>query len=244
MVRRRKKLALYEVISKARLKPHTGKPPEPLHSEKADERAPTTTDSTLQAPEKIVAWPRKPRIVQLNAGRVEFSMPYQLAVAILLIALVLALVLFRLGQIYQQRIIDSAANPPQSRQPAAPRTRTRPPAKPTTAENTSPPAASRTVAVDSRRNHRIVIKQCRTRRDLEPVQKFFAAKGIETVIEKRGSRFFLVTKDLFENTKKRETDGYTMKQKIVKVGAGYKAPQGYESFAPRLFSDAYGEKIR
>ena len=93
-------------------------------------------------------------------------------------------------------------------------------------------------------DHRIVIKQYQVYADLIPVQKHFAAYGIGTEIEQRGDWYFLLTLDTFENPEKPGTDGYVMKQKIINVGARYQAPQGYETFAPGLFNDAYGERIR
>jgi hypothetical protein len=93
-------------------------------------------------------------------------------------------------------------------------------------------------------DNRIVLAQYHSSRDLEPVQKYFADNGIDLVIENRESGFFLVTKNLYDNPAKAGTDGAAVKKKIADIGAGYKAPQGYESFAPKLFSDAYGEKVK
>ena len=89
-----------------------------------------------------------------------------------------------------------------------------------------------------------MLAQYHSSRDLEPVQKYFADNGIDLVIENRESGFFLVTKNRYDNPAKAGTDGAAVKKKIADIGAGYKAPQGYESFAPKLFSDAYGEKVK
>ena len=108
----------------------------------------------------------------------------------------------------------------------------------------TPVSAERAVPTELQGDHRIVIKQYSTDRDLKPVQEYFAARGIETIIEKRGSSFFLLSKNTYENPQKLGTDGYRARMRIIEVGADYKAPAGYETFAPNLFSDAYGERIR
>ena len=102
-------------------------------------------------------------------------------------------------------------------------------------------------AVASNKTNWIVIQQYQVARDLEPVKEYFAKHGIETKIVSRLSRgrqmFFLVTAEMFENTVRAGSDGYEVLQRIRKLGAGYKAPPQYESFAPHLFGDAYGEKV-
>ncbi|HPD47737.1 MAG TPA: hypothetical protein P5279_13825 [Anaerohalosphaeraceae bacterium] len=96
----------------------------------------------------------------------------------------------------------------------------------------------------------IVIQVYKQRRDLEPVKEHFARYGVETEIVRRGSYFFLVTKQLYhrcsvDSTKFNEKyDGDVARKKIQEIGAKYKAPPGYESFAAHLFSDAYAEKVR
>jgi hypothetical protein len=53
----------------------------------------------------------------------------------------------------------------------------------------------------------------------------------------------MVTKEMFEGTERRGSKGYLMKEKIKKIGPGYEAPPGYETFRPNLFQDAYGMKV-
>ena len=247
MVRYRRKKALYEVIGKTHLKPRYDKALEQLHPEEADEDRPITEDSDTQAAE-APAWPRKPRIVQFNAGRFEISIPYQLAIALFLGLILLVLVAFRLGQfthLSSEKSIDSAGQISGGTQREAGRL-TAGLQTPATAERTTPPVqpAEEIGSAKPKGDHRIVIKQYNTEKHLKPVQEYFAAHGIETVIEKRGSSFFLLSKNTYENPQRSGTDGYAARQKIIKVGAEYKAPAGYESFAPNLFNDAYGERIK
>jgi len=76
------------------------------------------------------------------------------------------------------------------------------------------------------------------------VQAHFSEYGIETEVELESGRYFLQTKQRYDNPATVGTDGYKAKQKIIEVGAKYKgkAPAGYETFAPKYFSDAYGKK--
>ena len=113
-------------------------------------------------------------------------------------------------------------------------------------------------------DHVIVLAQYPVRTHLEPVRAYFASKGVQTEIltvsalrqyfSERGLNtavlpnddgFMLVTSGtLYENPNSADSDGYAMKQNIVQLGAQYKAPTGYETFAPNYFSDAYGMKIK
>lgn len=93
-------------------------------------------------------------------------------------------------------------------------------------------------------DHVIVIATYKRDEDLVPVKEYFDKNGIETQIQERGDYYFLVTKDKLQSPRRAGTDGYAALQRIRRVGADYKAPQGYESFAPNLFQDAYGMKIR
>jgi hypothetical protein len=101
--------------------------------------------------------------------------------------------------------------------------------------------------LEAKGDHRIVIQQFHELDDLKQVRWHYLKNeiaAIETIIEKRGNQYFLLTKETFENPERDGTDGAAAKKKIIEVGAKYKAPPGYQSFAPKLFSDCYGEKIR
>ena len=100
MARNRGKKALYEVMTKARTKPGQGKASEQMRPKKTEEDEPDVGQSKL-AGEKLktsAQWLKKPRIVQFNGGRFEFSVPYQLAIALALGLVFVILASYRLGQ--------------------------------------------------------------------------------------------------------------------------------------------------
>ncbi|MFZ0034673.1 MAG: hypothetical protein WAK60_06775 [Sedimentisphaerales bacterium] len=248
MVHKHEKKALYEVMSRSWHKPRYDKTLEQLHAEKTgqDKQIPTKFPSQMR--ERFAKWLNRPRIVQFNAGRVEMSIPYQLAIALLLGLILMVLVVFRLGQISylsSQKVTDSATKVPASTQKAAPKAMAATPQKAVPAENKTPvPAVTQKVEpVKPKGDNRIVIQSYQLRADLEPVKQYFAGFGIETEIIKVGDWYYLVTRDKYENPAKPGTDGYITKQKIIELGAKYKAPQGYEAFGPKPFSDAYGKKF-
>jgi hypothetical protein len=251
MARNRRKKALYEVMSKARIKPGPGGTLAQTPPKKSDEDKPATEDKpaaqekpAVETPEVAAQWWRKPRIVQFIAGRIEFSMPYPLAVALLLGLILLALLAFRLGQqsrLTEQETIGSAEEMQVQK-----------------IDQESPPEQATVVAENILRgskeigpaeptgNNVIVLVEYKARADLEPVQAHFAQYGIEIEIVTEGGRYFLVTKDRYDNPAKAGTDGYKAKQRIIEIGAEYegKAPADYETFAPHFFRDAYGKKIK
>ena len=96
-------------------------------------------------------------------------------------------------------------------------------------------------------NNRIVIQMYQVRAHLEPVQEYFERMGVATEIPKRNNWYYLVTKNTYDNPERAGTDGYRAKQKIIEIGAGYKAPPGYESFqksdGAKPFSDAFGMRF-
>jgi len=250
MARNREKKALYEVMSKATWpKPRYDKTLEPLHPEKSGENKQTTTKFPVLLRGRVAKWLNRPRIVQFNAGRIEISMPYQLAIALLLGLVLLVLVVFRLGQITyrsSQKVTGPAAKMPESVQKAAPKvTAVVAPQKAAPAEEKMPvpPFIQKVEPVKPKGDNRIVIQSYQLRADLEPVKQYFAQFGIETEIIKISDWYYLVTKDKYENPGKPGTDGYHAKQKIIELGAKYKAPPGSEAFGSQPFRDAYGKKF-
>ena len=191
-----------------------------------------TQEPKIEAPkvQKVAKWPKKPTFLQINNGRVEFSLPYQLVIAIMLGLVLIFLVVYRLGQ----------------RSPAV-KSNTKITKTAAVVEKTMK-AESPVVLQDdvekiiTKGDNRIVIKQYQKKEDLVPVVDYFAKYGIETEIRQRGSSFFLVTKNLYQNPNRPGTDGFLIRQKIDEVGRNYKAPQGLETFSPNFFSDSYGEK--
>ena len=239
MPRKNTKKALYEVIGKGRFKSGCDKSLESLNPERTGL---DVTDSKGLGTEYQRLWPKKPRILQFNAGRIELSLPYPLATAVILGLVLLVLVAFRLGQ-KDQRAIDALVKTPDFAQTDAVNAAVES-SKNTVSEKNIYSNAEKIGQDGLKGDHRIVITQYHRQRDLIPVQRHFAAFGIGTVIEKRQNRFFLVTKDTYSNPQRAGTDGAEAKKKIREVGAQYKAATGFERFALRLFSDAYGEKIK
>jgi hypothetical protein len=261
MAHNREKKALYEVMSKATWpKPRYDKALEPLHPEASGEDKQTPARISIPLHKRAANWFNRPRIMQFNAGRIEISMPYQLAIALLLGLVLLVLVVFRLGQITyrsSQKVTGPVAKMPASVRKAAPLVTTEhaaagkvtavAPQKAVPAEEETPVAPViqkvEPVAVKPKGDNRIVIQSYQLRADLEPVKQYFAGFGIETEIIKIDAWYYLVTKDKYENPEKPGTDGYLAKQKIIELGAKYKAPPGSEAFGSQPFRDAYGKKF-
>ena len=254
MARNRKKKALYEVMSKARNKPGYGRTLEKMRPkkpvEKKDEPVTKQKSATDVETSKAAArWWRKPRIVQFNVGRIEFSMPYQLAVALLLCLILMVLAAFRLGQYYyltEQRAIGSAEETPKIsqenlREQEAVNIR-EPPAP--DEDSTLLDEELEPVKPKPTGNNVIVLVQYEAHADLVPVRDYFAEHNIETEIVMENGRWFLQTKNRYDNPGTFGTDGYKAKQEIIKVGAEYKAPPSFETFAPNFFSDAYGKLVK
>ena len=235
MARNYKKKALYEVIGEAWQKPPGyGRTLEQLHPAK---------EPAVRMPERPAGWPRRPRIVQLNNDRIELSIPYQLAIALLLGTILLVLVTFRLGQITypsKQRAADSAIKMSKSPQKLAPLTTAGTAQK---ASSEVPASAEKVEPARAKGNNRIVIQTYHLRADLELVRQYFARFGIETEIRKIGDMYYLVTRDRYQNPQRQATDGYLARQKIIKLGAKYKAPPGQETFGSRPFHDAFGKRF-
>jgi hypothetical protein len=257
MTRNRGKKALYEVMSKARVKPERSKivenlqPPKPIDYAPAVSRKSTErlTAESAGAAKSVAKWWRKPRIVQLNAGRIEFSMPYQIAVVLLLVFIFLILATYRLGQSSNpaglqgtvrtdvtNREMDSETPMERAASDVSP-----PPSPP---ENVQPKTEV-AEPVKTTGNNVIVLVEYDSLPDLAPVQAHFSEYGIETEIVTEKGRYFLQTKQRYDNPATPGTDGYKAKEKIAEIGAKYKgkAPAGYETFAPYYFSDSYGKKV-
>jgi hypothetical protein len=249
------KKALYEVLSKSNWpKPRSDKGLEPLHTEVPGEDKPP--EPKLPAIGRV-RWLNRPRVVQFNSGRVEVSVPYQLAIALLLGLVLVVLVAYRLGQISfrgSTKAASPAAKVSETVQKASPVVITEHPVaeKVTTA---APPKAvpagtdagkmpaTQPEPAKPKGDNRIVIQSYQLRADLEPVKQYFAEHGIETEIIKIDAWYYLVTKDKYENPGKPGTDGYLAKQKIIELGDKYKAPPGSETFGEHPFRDAYGKKF-
>jgi hypothetical protein len=112
-------------------------------------------------------------------------------------------------------------------------------------------------------DHVIVLAHYATRTQLVPVQEHFRRHGVGTAIVAferlreyfsdrglstrpvpPGDGFMLITDRGYENPATPGSDGYAVLEQIKNIGAQYRAPEGYESFAPNRFSDAYGMKLQ
>ena len=248
MARIRRKKSLYEVISKGQVKPDLDQPQPELPQPQAD--TDKRADSLIAAEkdgrtgvESPMPWPRKPAAVRLNGDRIEISVPYQLAVAFLLGLILLVLAVFRLG--LGSRVVEKPAG--QEAVKVVGKTAAPPPAssvepKPDTVQE-KPIRRADVKPAEETGNNRIVIQTYQNAAHLQPVKQYFSGLGIDTEIRKIDNWYYLVTAGKYNNPEKPGTDGYAAKQKIIGLGAGYKAPLGYESFGTRPFSDAYGMRF-
>jgi hypothetical protein len=205
MVRKRGKMALYEVISGGRLKSAYDKTLQHMRPEgTGDESA-----DGSRTYEKF-CWPTKPRMFQINAGRIEISVPYQLAVAVLLGIILLILIAFRLGQ----RNLTAAgpvADLPKSAQGKAGPVVSEPESVDTVRKippRKISPGIKKFVPIKLTGSNHIVIKEYARKPDLEQAEKYFDSLGIETEIVKSGNRYFLRTVNTYENPGRQGTDGY------------------------------------
>ncbi len=264
MVHNTKKKALYEVIGRAGSKPGY----EQLHPNGTAGQVPSAgsthstssgqTSSPQASPGRVqgvVRWTIKSRVVQFNAGRIEFSIPYQVGIAVVLGVLLAAVVLFRLGERVGSR--EVAANAPAATKPVVnpstgsgqvrpvapkPTAQDTPVVKQPTAQDTSAAGVGANQPTSTGRN-RIVLKIYQVRSHLEPAKEYFDKMGVATEIIEKNNWYYLVTKNKYDNPEKAGTDGYQAKQKIIEIGSGYKAPVGFESFGPKPFSDAFGMRF-
>ncbi|MBN2138660.1 MAG: hypothetical protein JW720_12705 [Sedimentisphaerales bacterium] len=274
---RRGRMALYEVMSKARQKPGYGRTLDKIRTDVPEKDSDVVKDAGVVEKEEVgiagavagvetaasddgdrieqavtstpVKWRRKPRPVQYNGGRIEFSVPYQLAIAVALGLIVVVLLAFQAGQrsvaagvaeksIPEPKAGGNIVNRSRPR-PVVPPVDNRTVAEPSTSDGTTVADAAATAG-----DNVIVLVQHKTERDLVPVRAHFANNGIATDIVPSGGTYFLVTQDRYKSFG-RGGDGSLALQRIKEVGAAYKgkAPEGYETFAPHYFSDAYGKKI-
>lgn len=247
MARNRGKKALYEVMSTARSKSALGRTPERAAAERSVENEPPfRAGSQPPASKGAAKWWKKPRIVQLNGGRIEFSVPYQIAVAATLVLVFMLLASYRLGQF-------SGPDEPQAPPGGQPRTQTPEPQSRAAADMTPPAAPAQRTPEPERvqpaapaGDNVIVLAHYHTMADLQPVLAHFAAHNIETEIVPVDGQYRLQTKQRYVSTTTPGSDGYKAIQRIKEVGALYKgkAPPGYEPFAPHYFSDAYGHNVK
>jgi hypothetical protein len=252
MARNLKRTVLYEVIKqkygKLRMGKKLGRSDSakslqiPLLKPKVGEKGPQQQD------EAVSAWPVKPQLLGFVPGRRALLISYPVA-GLLVLALVLAvLIAFKLGRLYSEKEQQLAGSEVKTGQNNIGALASPPPdivvEQPAADKDSAPPPAEEEKLLRPVGNHVIVIATYKQPDDLIPVKQYFDKNSIETEIQERGNYYFLVTKDKFQSPKSDRSDGYFALRRIKQVGANYKAPTGYETFAPNLFQDAYGMKIR
>ncbi len=234
-------------------------PESPEHIEPAVMPRPVERLASPIPPGRMQRWLR-PRPVQFNEGRIEVSVPYYVGLIAVLTISVVVLAAYRLGQARSNGQVNDAGGPVQaavdrSGVSASPPTRPasaepvmtktdRPPANPPAGTAGQPSVTAPATQGD----HWIVLAQYRRYEDFEPVIKHFAGHGIQLgyvsldrlreffAANKLNSRqlsgdgYLLVTMDYFENPNAAGTDGYKMKQEIIRIGALYRGK------APRVWS--------
>jgi len=216
----------------------------------------------------------RPKAVQVHDGRVEISVPYPIGITIVLVAILLVLAAFRLGQMQRgsgleaiKGTLPGKAKMDKEPAPEATANRTTPiavePRKDVPPEAPKPEIDASAVEPATQGNNVIVLAQYSKRDDLEEVSAYFAQHGIATRVidvavlrewltshhldtKVLGDRggFVLVTADCYDNPQTPGSQGDEVRKKIVKLGRDYKAKPGFERFAPNYFSDAYPMKIR
>ncbi|MHC4115540.1 MAG: hypothetical protein ACYSSL_09525 [Planctomycetota bacterium] len=240
MAKRRGHKALYEVLGNSKLKTSYQKTLEQI--EKPEQKPPPPPETPEPEPEQQVStgWPKKPKIMQFNDKALDLSLPYPLVVTVLIVVILLMLIFFRLGQIAALRSQDAPSQTDTTQNAAVGRL-TQPIEQPETTTVKEPPIPGG--ASVSTGSNRIVIQQYHNRANLEPAKAYFAQYGIDTEILNINNTYFLVSKNKYENPNRKGTDGYNARQRIIKLGANYVAPEGYESFGQKPFHDAYGRRF-
>jgi len=206
MVHNTNKKALYEVIGRAGSKPGY----EQLHPNGTAGEIPSTNPVT---PPNVVRWVIKPGIIQFNAGRIELSIPYQVAIVITLGMLLAAVVLFRLGQRIGNRDVSTntpvairpVVNKPVESKPVMPKPvmLDTPVVKQPAEQDTSVAPAGAVGPISTGRN-RIVLKVFQVRSHLEPAKEYFDKLGVATEIVEKNNWYYLVTKNKYDNPKGQE----------------------------------------
>jgi hypothetical protein len=215
----------------------------------------------------------RPKAIQLHDGHIEISVPYTIGVTVLLVAILLVLGAFRLGQMQHRYRLPEVTNTTSSpvKQPTPkmnpePVVRQEPPTPVGPGPENTPANtdAGGSAAIPVKKgDHVIVLAQLSQREPLDTAREYFTKQGIATsvvsipvlrdLLNKQGistrglsdrGGFMLVTDDYYDNPQNPGTNGYQAKQRIIEVGRGYKAKSGSDSFAPNYFSDAYGMKVR
>ena len=242
MVESKKRKALYEVIDRTKSKSHQESIPSDSGIVNVD---PVFSEDGNAEPlkEQRVRWSTRPRLLQFTDAGFDISISYPLAIAIFLGFVLVIAAVFKMGLTVGNKTVK----------PDNIISQTEPPIRETVkavkiidAENVeNKTVENKTAENESVKSslNRIVIQQLDNSKNLEPVKAFFANFGIKTQIKQLNNTYYLVTEDKYENPAKSGTDGFAAKEKIVRIGAGYKPPEGFAGFGPNPFVTAYGMKF-
>lgn len=193
---------------------------------------------------KEMVWSNRPKPFRVFPDRIELCFSWPVAGISVLAVAAVCLVFFRLGQ------MKSSPNPKpvETVKPAVAVIKTEDikPKAPVIVPAAPKQEQETPKLVEPMGENAIVIANCDSQADLEPVQKYFGQFGIATEITRpnNASKFMLVTQNRYDNIEKSGSEGNLMKKKIMSVGAGYRPGPGAKSFGQRPFQDVYGQKIR
>jgi hypothetical protein len=229
MQQKKKKMALYEVFSKGLSNSRHKQNLEALRPAGPANKQEAFVGGYGRQPQP------KPRAIQFNRGRVEVSLRYDVAIAVVLLVLLCLMGAYRLGE--RLAIKDAGLAPTQDAATTAPAT-TNSTTMTRSVEPESPAVVQETPTAAGGDNW-IVIATHENESQLAPVQQYFAGNGIETQIRKVGEIYILHTKQTYGNPKRAGTDGEKVLRRIIELGANYQPPPGYRSFD---FTTAYGMK--
>ena len=252
MARKRGKMALYEVMSKRAEHSRNVEPLQPQKKPEPVESVPVVEQIDIPEPQEKVNWRKKPRIVQYNLGRIEFSIPYQLAITAGLGLVLLLVLAFRVGQFtaggekqpVSEQTGSTQDNAGSDLTDLATSESTSTADSGATETSTSLDAGNELILGDPDGKNVILIARHDVLSQLRPVERYFNDNKIPVQIYQVGDTYQLWTKAKFiRDPATPGTNGYQLLQDIIRIGAKYEAPQGYESFAPHKFSDAYGRRI-
>lgn len=258
MAQKRRRTVLYEVIKQNQSKITLGKKTTRLRSEKSVKKPffkrKKAKKESESSEKREVIWPPKRRFGSLLdkfvSGRRISSMLYPIRIILVLTVVLIVLTSVKLGQRSSETGQSGANSSPEIADSEQILNSQAPLNQDSKIESKPPDKASEqdktenNVLIGPLGDHIIVIMTYRKSRDLEPVKEFFAEHSIKTEIRKQGDYFFLLTKDKYQSTERKGSDGFIAKERIKKIGANYQAPAGYETFGSVPFQDVYGMKIR
>lgn len=221
---------------------------------------PTQPPEAPATPGPVQPWLR-PKPLQYNDGRIEISVRWPVGVGVGLLIVVVLHVVYQLG--YLGGKADYGATVAQESNQVVGSGGSTAGTGQATDSGEAVDGASGSQAVASTGDHVVVLAHYPTRTQLVPVQEHFRQHGVGTAIVAferlrqyfsdrglstrpvpSGDGFMLITDRGYNNPATPGTDGHAVLERIKQIGAQYRAPEGYESFAPNRFSDAYGMKLQ